>query len=169
MLRLVQFSLAVPLLIALSLMGCAMPPFTQQTANKTINEKFSNEGAHNTSLQQYFNRWQGTPYKYGGLTKSGIDCSGFIYLAFRNVYGQELPRSTELQAKTGTPVSQKNLTIGDLVFFRTGFKQRHAGIYIGQGKFIHASSSRGVTTSQLNSNYWQKHYWKSRRVDLGNL
>lgn len=122
-------------------------------------------GTLKARLQSYFSAWKGTPYKYGGLDKAGVDCSGFIHVVYRDVFGRKIPRSTELQANLGRRVSQNDLRIGDLVFFKTGFRQRHAGIYIGQGRFIHASSSRGVIASPLDSPYWKKHYWKSIRVD----
>jgi len=167
MLRSAHLLLALAILVIIGLAGCASSP-TASTASKIshkpIVSKFSGKGHLKTRLQKYFNVWKGTPYKYGGLSKRGVDCSGFIYLAYRDVFGRKIPRSTELQAGIGKTVSRKNLRIGDLVFFKTGFRQRHTGIYIGKGKFIHASSSRGVTTSRLDSPYWNGNYWKSIRV-----
>jgi cell wall-associated NlpC family hydrolase len=163
-LRLAQFSLVLIFLVSLGLSGCASKPTVSKAAHKPVASKFIGKGNTRTRLQKYFNAWKGTPYKYGGLSKRGIDCSGFIYLTYRDVFGRKIPRSTELQAGIGQKISRKNLRVGDLVFFKTGFRQRHTGIYIGKGKFIHASSSRGVTTSRLDSPYWSGNYWKSIRV-----
>ena len=108
--------------------------------------------------------WKGTPYRYGGLSKRGVDCSGFVYLTYRNKFGINLPRSTEQQSRTGTPISKQQLTAGDLVFFKTGFSKRHVGIYLGNSKFLHASTSQGVTISNMNNVYWRKKYWKAQRI-----
>jgi len=115
-------------------------------------------------LHQQLKSWQGTPYAFGGLNKTGIDCSGFIHVTFRDILSVTLPRTTESLAKTGTAIPRKQLMVGDLVFFKTGYFQRHVGIYVGDKQFIHASTSKGVMKSNLGSRYWAKHYWKSRRV-----
>jgi cell wall-associated NlpC family hydrolase len=115
-------------------------------------------------LQKQYVAWKGVPYKEGGNSKRGVDCSGFVHLTFKNALGVNLPRSTKLLLKTGTPISRQQLSVGDLVFFKTGGSKRHVGIYIGKGQFIHASTSKGVIRSNLKSPYWSKHYWKSKRV-----
>jgi len=108
--------------------------------------------------------WQGTRYQLGGLSRQGIDCSGFVYQTFRSRLGLELPRTTQMQSRTGHSVPVNNRQPGDLVFFQTGYKKRHVGIYLGNGEFLHASSSQGVTISSLDNQYWQSNYWHSRRV-----
>jgi len=115
-------------------------------------------------LQAQYQHWKGTPYSMGGLNKKGIDCSGFVYVTFRDVFGMEVPRSTEGLAEEGTPVTRQQLHVGDLVFFKTGFSKHHVGIYIGDQQFIHASTSRGVMKSSLSNPYWTQHYWKSARI-----
>ena len=117
-----------------------------------------------TRLAHYFRRWEHTPYKYGGLSKKGIDCSGFVYVTFRDVFTRKVPRSTRLLAKSGKPVSRSHLKLGDLVFFKTGKKQNHVGIYIGHQKFIHASTSSGVMESRMDNPYWHHHYRTARRI-----
>jgi len=117
-----------------------------------------------TLLQQQLDSWKGTPYRLGGMSKAGIDCSGFIHITFRDVLDVRLPRTTQSLARTGTEVHRDQLNVGDLVFFKTGLLQRHVGIYVGNKHFIHASTSKGVIKSRLNSPYWNKHYWKSRRI-----
>jgi cell wall-associated NlpC family hydrolase len=117
-------------------------------------------------MYRQYRQWQGTAYAYGGLSKHGIDCSGFVYLTYLEQLGIELPRSTELQAQVGQEVKRDDLRAGDLVFFNTGFRGRHVGIYLEQGRFLHVSTKRGVVISSLVDDYWKERYWQSRRVGL---
>lgn len=117
-----------------------------------------------SQLLEQLSEWEGVPYRYGGLTKGGIDCSGFIYLTFAEEFGIRLPRTTQSQALKGKVIEQEDLRPGDLVFFQTGYNQRHIGIYVGKKQFIHTSSSRGVMLSRLDNPYWQSAYWHARRV-----
>ncbi len=107
----------------------------------------------------------GTPYVWGGTSPKGFDCSGFVQYVFAQ-NGISLPRTTESQVTVGTYISKSDLQLGDLVFlkntYRTGVS--HVGIYIGDGKMIHASSSKGVTTSSLSTSYYVQHYHSARRV-----
>lgn len=107
--------------------------------------------------------WLGTPYKYGGVSKKGTDCSGFVWLIFEKVYSKALERSSKDQAaKDVNKVSKKNLKTGDLVFFSTGKKKKsinHVGIYLKNDYFIHASTSSGVIVSNLDDAYY-KRTWK---------
>ncbi len=107
----------------------------------------------------------GVPYRYGGTTPSGFDCSGFIRYVFNKVDVQ-LPRTSADQSRTGKAVKKSDLQSGDLVFFNTdGNGVSHAGIYVGSGNFVHASSSRGVMTSSVNDPYyWGSRYVSARRV-----
>ncbi len=118
------------------------------------------------ALYEQLKEWYRVPNRVGGLSKSGVDCSGFTLLTFREYFGIELPRSTIRQAQVGMDIGRHELKPGDLVFFRTGFVQRHVGMYTGAGKFIHASTSRGVTESRMDNPYWTRSYWKSVRVRL---
>ena len=108
-------------------------------------------------------KWKGTPHQMGGTTRQGIDCSGFVQRLYRDIFGQQVPRSTELQVKSGQLIGIDQLRTGDLVFFRNAYKKRHVGIYLGQAEFAHASSSRGVTISSLQDHYWRQSYWTARR------
>lgn len=109
--------------------------------------------------------WMGTPYDYGGESRSGVDCSGFTRQIFKESAGIELPRTTEEQVKLGTPVSKENLKFGDLIFFNTtGENPSHVGIYIGDDMFAHASVSFGVTLSSMYSSYYKKRYTEARRI-----
>ena len=113
-----------------------------------------------TSLQ-----YQGVPYVFGGTSPIyGFDCSGFVQYVFAQA-GISLPRTADAQYEVGTPVSVTDLIPGDAVFFTTyTYGASHVGIYIGDGDFIHASSSRGVTISSLASSYYSTHYIGARRM-----
>ncbi|MCS7065199.1 MAG: LysM peptidoglycan-binding domain-containing C40 family peptidase [Fimbriimonadales bacterium] len=110
-------------------------------------------------------RYLGRPYRYGGSSSRGFDCSGFALHVYRSV-GVNLPHSSSAQARVGKPVPRHQLQPGDLVFFRTrGRRISHVGIYIGNGKFIHASSARGrVRIDSLNEGYYKRRYAGARRV-----
>ncbi|QKS70510.1 C40 family peptidase [Paenalkalicoccus suaedae] len=105
----------------------------------------------------------GTPYRYGGTTTSGFDCSGFTRYAFDQA-GISLPRTAAQQYEVGTPVSRSNLQRGDLVFFNTVGGISHNGIYIGNNQFIHSSSSQGVSIASLGNSYWAPRYVGAKRV-----
>jgi cell wall-associated NlpC family hydrolase len=107
----------------------------------------------------------GTPYLYGGTTVSGFDCSGFILYLMKKFNVDNLPRTSQSQAKVGTPISKENLRSGDLVFFNTlGKGISHAGIYLGDNQFAHSSSSKGVRVSKLSESYYKDRYVTARRV-----
>lgn len=110
-------------------------------------------------------KFLGTPYLWGGTTPKGFDCSGFVQYVL-NKNGISIPRTTELQCKVGTYVAKSDLIPGDLVFLQNTYRAgvSHVGIYIGDGKMIHASSSKGVTISDLHNSYYTKHYHSARRV-----
>lgn len=116
-----------------------------------------------TALWQVFERYRGTPYRYGGTSAQGFDCSGFINAAYREGLGQQLPRTTAHMLRTGQSVDPEQIRPGDLIFFRIRGKEQHAGIYMGDDQFIHASTSAGVTLSALTNNYWKKRFSQARR------
>ncbi len=107
----------------------------------------------------------GSPYRRGGSSARGFDCSGFTSYIYRQ-YGVNLPHNSAAQSRVGKPVARHELQPGDLVFFRTSRRRiSHVGIYIGNGKFIHASSSRGrVRIDSLTEGYYNKRYAGARRV-----
>ncbi|SHE91800.1 lipoprotein Spr [Bacteroides faecichinchillae] len=111
--------------------------------------------------------WIGVPYRGGGDSKRGTDCSGLTYQVYRKVYRTQLPRNTEDLKKKSYKVSKRNLREGDLVFFtsrNSGKKVAHVGIYLKNGKFIHASTSKGVIVSNLNEDYYTKHWISGGRI-----
>jgi cell wall-associated NlpC family hydrolase len=116
----------------------------------------------------------GTPYRWGGNTPdSGFDCSGLIGFVFRDAAGISLPRTTrELIVMRAQDVSEQNLQTGDLLFFATGGGSQvsHAGIYVGEGRFVHAPQTGGtVKLDTLSKAYWQNAYLSAKRVLPGNL
>ncbi|MCD6594214.1 C40 family peptidase [bacterium] len=118
------------------------------------------------SLYGTINLYLGTPYKYGGTGKKGIDCSGFVQKVFSEALDINLPRTVAQQWKFGRAIGNDELAFSDLVFFRTTRKKTpsHIGIYIGGNKFAHASSSLGVTITPMTDSYWSKRYIGARRV-----
>lgn len=104
-------------------------------------------------------QWMGVPYKYGGNDKKGVDCSGFINNIFPLVYQVSVPRSSAQLFKEATPVDKNNLKEGDLVFFKINTREvGHAGIFLFQDYFVHASTSKGVMISRLGEDYWRKYF-----------
>ena len=109
-------------------------------------------------MQGEIDSWMGTPYVYGGASKSGVDCSAFTQAVFRSI-GIDIPRRASRQSTAAETVSRNNLRYGDLVFFNTsGSGISHCGIYLGNGEFVHASSSRGVVRDMLNHPYYSSRY-----------
>ncbi|WP_314591088.1 C40 family peptidase [Paenibacillus terrigena] len=121
--------------------------------------------ASEVRLESEVNQVLGTPYLWGGTTVAGFDCTGFILYVLKKFNVTDLPRTSQSQAKVGTPVAKKNLRTGDLVFFDTlGTGVSHAGIYIGDNQFAHSSSSKGVRISKLSDTYYKDRYITARRV-----
>ena len=122
----------------------------------------------NIPLYAEVSTWLGAPYRYGGTTKRGTDCSGFIMQVYRKVYNKTLPRSTSgLAAAKYKGVAKRNLYAGDIILFATGKNKRtvsHAGIYLKDGKFIHASTSKGVMVNHIDDTYYKNAWVKAIRV-----
>ncbi len=121
-----------------------------------------------TVLQRAF-ALLGTPYRWGGTSPDrGFDCSGLVGYVFRTI-GIDLPRVSRAMAHEGTAITDRNaLAEGDLVFFGKRGKVDHVGIYIGEGKFLHAPrTGRDVTVSSLSTGYWSQKYLQARRVASG--
>ncbi|MHC9002346.1 NlpC/P60 family protein [Enterobacter adelaidei] len=128
----------------------------------------SSAGEIRQKIMSEFSRWEGVKYRLGGTTMSGIDCSSLMqkiyHAAFRNDVPSHLPRTTAQQLRKGVKAQRHDLQPGDLVFFQITKSQRHVGVYIGDEKFVHASTSKGVIISTLKSDYWSDRYTTARRI-----
>lgn len=125
------------------------------------------EGISNFMMFGFIDEWLHTRYRYGGTTKKGIDCSALTGLLFGAVYGFTLPRTAREQYKVSERVTKENLQEGDLVFFNTRGGVSHVGVYLANDRFVHASSSQGVTISDLNDHYYANRYIGAGRVMIG--
>lgn len=123
------------------------------------------ESISNLSLFSDIDDWYGTPYRMGGTTKRGIDCSAFVQTLFATQYGVTLPRTAREQYAASRQISRTELKQGDLLFFNTRGGVSHVGIYLQNNKFVHAASSGGVMVSDLFDNYWVKRFVGVGRVE----
>jgi cell wall-associated NlpC family hydrolase len=150
---------AILILIFISMLSaCGPKKYTAPSAKISKNDSVIVK-----KLYGHYNEWRGVKYHEGGMSKKGVDCSAYVHLAYRQKLNKKIPRSTELLSKAGRAVKKENLRPGDVVFFKTGWKARHVGIYVNKGEFMHASSSRGVMISKLNNPYWIDAFWMARR------
>ncbi|WP_240704055.1 C40 family peptidase [Porphyromonas levii] len=123
----------------------------------------------NLDLYAFIDDWIGTRYRFGGTTKRGTDCSGFVYRLYKDVYATDVGRqsSADLMSKTRR-VKKGNLREGDMVFFninnRRGGRASHVGVYLKDNKFIHSTTRRGVIISDLNEPYYKRTYLGAGRV-----
>ena len=147
------------------LTGCSSSPSKPVQSLKIAKPvDLSNTSKVKNLLISQYRLWEGTPYEYGGNDLNGVDCSAFVQNTYRSKLGHAIPRTTKTQIKIGAKVSRHELKVGDIVFFKTGRNSLHNGIYIGKSQFVHASSSKGVTISNLDNVYWKKTYYTSKRI-----
>lgn len=134
------------------------------TAAETVTLAYSNDIGR--KIVSEARRWIGTRYQYGGHSLDGTDCSGMVMEIYNKVTGIALPRNSAEQCRFATDIRRDLLRQGDLVFFATSGAGRvsHVGIYIGDGRMIHASASKGVTESSLDDKYWIRNYVTSGQI-----
>lgn len=111
--------------------------------------------------------YRGVPYRFGGLDRAGLDCSGLVFLALRDAMGERVPRTVRDLHRWADPVARKDLQSGDLVFFNTTGPLAHVGIYLGEDDFVHAASDgpkTGVIVSSLDEPYWRRAYAGAGRM-----
>lgn len=115
-------------------------------------------------LQNQYSQWRGVPYRNGGQGRNGIDCSAFVQLTYKEKFGLSLPRTTRQLSSYGREITSTGLRPGDLIMFKTGWGDRHVGIYLEKYRFLHVSITSGVTISKMTDPYWYDRYWQTRRV-----
>lgn len=117
----------------------------------------------NILLKEYAS-WKGTPYRLGGNTMRGVDCSGFVKHMYTSLFSLKVPRSSREFASVGQRINKNELQPGDLIVFSKRSVPNHVGIYIGENKFIHSGRKKGVSMADLSQNYWKKSYLMARRL-----
>lgn len=150
---------AISVMLMVMLAGCASSPeIPRQTTVRASNEVAS-------QAVIYAKEMLGKRYKYAGDTPEGFDCSGLVKYSYGRA-GISMPRDTQAQHRMSVLVSMHGLREGDLLFFdQEGKKKSHVGMYLGNGRFIHAPSSGGkVRTDSMNAEYWKKHFVEARRI-----
>jgi len=120
----------------------------------------------NITLYSAIDEWYGTPYRYGGSTKNGIDCSAFVQTIYSVLFGIMIPRTAHEQYKAFQHIDREELKEGDLVFFNTTGGVSHVGIYLQNNKFVHAAVSEGVMISDLDDSYWSRRYIGAGHMDM---
>lgn len=145
--------------------GIAGPQTLKALNNNPVKNSAGNSSGQSSSsgktaaILEDAKRLIGSPYKWGGTSPSGFDCSGFIYYLYKN-HGKSVPRTVAGMWRAGSPVSTPR--VGDIVFFDTTGGASHAGFYLGNNQFIHAGTSSGVTISNMNNSYWKPRYLGAR-------
>ncbi len=161
------------MLMALALAGCGKPqtvrsppPPPHEPSRDWSGTQPNDPAAANAVLMRAIGL-VGTPYRYGGNTPdSGFDCSGLVNYVFRDMLDLRLPRtSRELAAMQGPKIANNRLAPADLVFFGNGDEVSHVGIYVGEGRFVHAPRTGGtVRLDHLDGAYWRDHYTGAKRI-----
>jgi lipoprotein Spr len=123
------------------------------------------DATSNVKLYKFIYEWIGTPYRFGGNTKKGIDCSAFTKAIYDKVFNTTLLRNSRDIFSMVDPIPKEELKEGDLLFFKIkSSKITHIAIYLGDNRFAHASSSRGVVISNLDEPYYARHFFKGGRI-----
>ncbi|RZL31965.1 MAG: glycoside hydrolase [Pedobacter sp.] len=123
------------------------------------------DATSNLKLYKFIYEWIGTPYRFGGNTKKGIDCSAFTKAIYDKVFNTTILRNSRDIFSMVNPLAKTELKEGDLVFFKIKSRSiTHIGIYLGDSRFAHASSTRGVVISNLNDPYYNRYFYKGGRI-----
>lgn len=148
-----------PLLLIAALAGCAGSPQRVEAPAARASDETARKAV------AFAREMIGKPYRYAGDTPAGFDCSGLVRYSYSRA-GIGMPRATPAQRKSTKLISVRSLRPGDLLFFdQEGKKASHVGIYLGDGRFVHAPSTGGrVRTDSLGAEYWKKHFVEARRV-----
>jgi cell wall-associated NlpC family hydrolase len=137
--------------------------FLSISVNAQIPDSLLNE--ETKSLYKFINEWWRTPYRYGGSSKRGIDCSAFTQSLYKKVYDVNIPRVASQQYKVGKTITKEEVNTGDLVFFRSsGPSGWHVGVYLIDGWFLHSGTSNGVYVNNLSEEKYSKKIRGFKRV-----
>jgi murein DD-endopeptidase / murein LD-carboxypeptidase len=140
---------------------------TSLSVSKNLSQKIGvpEKEMNNKKLYRFIEDWYGTPYKFGGCEKSGVDCSCFANALYKDVYQKTLSRSSRDIYKTCEKINTSDLQEGDFVFFKINSQDvSHVGIYLSNNKFVHASTSKGVMVNDLNDAYYKKYFFTAARL-----
>lgn len=147
------------------------PDRTVRKASKNVVEKYADiigvdaSDIGNVDLYQYIDKWIGIPHRLGGQDRRGIDCSAFAKQLVEKVYGKELPRTADGMSKVIKRKYENQLVEGDLVFFKfDGGRFDHVGIYLGNSRFVHVSTSKGVIISNLKDPWYYKYFSRAGSI-----
>ena len=163
---LIFWQIVIIALLAFGLSGCGQ----KRVVYLPLSERIGAPLKLDQPTAQFYGRWKEVPYRFGGVSKDGIDCSAFMQVAYLRLYKKRLPRTTSEQVNVGYRVDRKKIRRGDLLFFKTGWGSNHVGMFLGGNYFLHAGESSGVTISELApsptnvSDYWEDHFWCARRL-----
>lgn len=146
--------------------SCSSQKSVSKDKNSVIFVENTKKG--NKKLYSVVEDWLGTPYKYGGQSKKGTDCSGLIVEIYKSVYGKQLYRNShKIYEKNCKPIKKKDLKEGDLVFFiisKSGKRINHVGLYLKDNKFVHSTTKKGVIITDLSENYYERYFYRAGRV-----
>jgi lipoprotein Spr len=127
---------------------------------------FNIDRVENPLLYEGVNKWLGTPYRFSGNSKKGVDCSGLVCVLYKDCYGKDVSGCASDIYKSTHQISRSELREGDLVFFRIKKKRiTHVGLYLGQNRFVHASLQNGVIVSNLDDPYYSKYFYRAGRIN----
>lgn len=144
----------------------------KKESNKAIENKYAEilvvpdkVISNNLSLYLFVDEWNGVPYKYGGKTKQGVDCSSLSTILYREVYNKSVIGSSADLFTFCNPIKKEDLKEGDFVFFKIGqSKISHMGVYLQNNKFVHATTKKGVMINDLDEAYYKKYFYKAGRL-----
>jgi len=156
-----MIKLCLLFVISAALIGCASPR-VPVSASYTLNNQ--TQAVYKKELLAEYDNWKSTPYRFGGTSKRGIDCSAYMQHTYSKIFNIDLPRTAKAQSKVGKTVPYQKMQVGDLIFFRPDTYPAHVGVYLGDGTFIHVSSKRGVSRSSITDGYWLKHFRYAKRI-----
>lgn len=155
---------ALPVAMVFVLSGCVGPATLIVFNPGDVREANVRNRPLEQRIREKFSAWEGGRYRFGGTSPYGMDCSALVMKLFGEIFGIALPRTSLEQSTVGYRVARAELEAGDLVFFKTPSYPYHVGVYLSGGEFVHASSSLGVSVSNMGTGYWRRYFWTARRI-----